>query len=429
MAARMRTRRVPLILLWVVALMLAACSSGESSQASGDTNGGDQTDEAGETPADDEVGGETSADVPGVTDEEIRVVSTTGLSGNFAAVTGPYVAAINAVLERVNADGGVHGRQIVWDPSDDGFDVQRAVTTAQRYAEADDVFAAAFPFGTSPTIAKSPIYERAGIPYFELGTFLGMYEGETPATQFGCVTPYYYQALAAIRYVQDNIDGNRWAALVYAADDGAEVSRALETAAEGGDIEIVSEQEYEPGTTDFSGQLSALTEVEFDHLLIYGSVPDSARVAEAASRAGVEATIVGPMTAGDPQFLDLVGELGEGVIAGVPTLHPTSDDPAVEAARQEFEELADSDAQLGTFAISGYHCAEVFVEVLERAGENPTRESLVEGFESLDGFETGIGAPVTYGPDDHVGGTSARVVQVQDGQWVDVGGDWIEAED
>jgi len=66
------------------------------------------------------------------------------------------------------------------------------------------------------------------------------------------------------------------------------------------------------------------------------------------------------------------------------------------------------------------------VEALRRAGVNPTRASFRQALESLHGFDPGIGAAVTFGPERHQGLDSVYFTRVADNRWVPIT-DWTSA--
>ena len=77
----------------------------------------------------------------GVTDAEILVGNTAALSGAFGFVGVPFQAGIEVVFRAVNANGGVHGRQIRIVNRDDGGDPQTGVQNTKELVETDKVFA------------------------------------------------------------------------------------------------------------------------------------------------------------------------------------------------------------------------------------------------------------------------------------------------
>jgi branched-chain amino acid transport system substrate-binding protein len=74
------------------------------------------------------------------------------------------------------------------------------------------------------------------------------------------------------------------------------------------------------------------------------------------------------------------------------------------------------------FTVYGQSVAELTVEVLERAGRDLTRESLVEAAEQVRDFTCSVcEVPVTFGQNDHRGVEGVRLARAEGGQWVPFG--------
>lgn len=57
----------------------------------------------------------------GVTEDEIRIGGAHDMSGIFAPFSVPAVTAANLYFDKVNAEGGVHGRKITYITEDHGY--------------------------------------------------------------------------------------------------------------------------------------------------------------------------------------------------------------------------------------------------------------------------------------------------------------------
>jgi branched-chain amino acid transport system substrate-binding protein len=68
----------------------------------------------------------------------------------------------------------------------------------------------------------------------------------------------------------------------------------------------------------------------------------------------------------------------------------------------------------------------VAVEAVRRAGPNPTRSSFRQALESLKGFDLGIGAALSFGPERHQGLDSVYFTRVDGERWVPIT-DWTSA--
>ena len=81
--------------------------------------------------------GETSQ---GVTDSEIKIGTIALTSGAYAFVGTPAIAGLKACFDRVNANGGIRGRQIKLISYDDQGDPASAKAYIEKLVEEDEVF-------------------------------------------------------------------------------------------------------------------------------------------------------------------------------------------------------------------------------------------------------------------------------------------------
>lgn len=394
---RQRRRRIAGAVV-AVSLVLAGCGGG----------GGND---------DPSAGGNTSREpVPGVTDTEVRFGDTVALTGNFAVVTGPFLAAARSYLAKVNEAGGVHGRKITLDMVDDGLNTEQAVTGARRFVNSNNILAAAFPFGTAATLAKSPIYARANIPYFQYG--LAAIDQKASPLEFGVVPSYHSQIQTAIKYAIENRGGKKFAILVTADANGTELAAGAKKALAENDLQPISEVTYTTGTTDFGGQLSEVKDAEY--IIVQGSTPDLARLAVAQSRQGVKGKLIGSVAIGDPTFLELTAGAGEGALVGSPLFPLDSEGAGIKEFKADLAKYGEGAAP-GLWALLGYHQAKVLVEGLENAGKDLTRESFVEGLEAIRNYESGVAPPVSFGPDTHnCDKCPVAILEIKGGKYVEV---------
>jgi branched-chain amino acid transport system substrate-binding protein len=84
------------------------------------------------------------------------------------------------------------------------------------------------------------------------------------------------------------------------------------------------------------------------------------------------------------------------------------------------------------YAAAGFIAGEVFTEGLRRAGQNPTREGLVQALETMSGWQGLISPIISYKPYS-VGDNTCRVglqamyaMEVVNGLWEKVS-DWIDS--
>jgi len=77
----------------------------------------------------------------GVTADKIVIGQSAGFTGSVAGTVKELTAGAQVYFRRVNAKGGVHGRKIVLESMDDGFDPKRTPEVIRKLIEEKKVFA------------------------------------------------------------------------------------------------------------------------------------------------------------------------------------------------------------------------------------------------------------------------------------------------
>src|SRR6516225_11938612 len=106
-----------------------------------------------------------AADVPGVTDKEIKV-------GTFGPLTGPVyiygkltMNGVEVYLNKLNQGGGVHGRKLVLVREDDFCKPEGGIAAVKKLVYEHKVFAIIGGGCSNSTLAARPEIEKAGVPF------------------------------------------------------------------------------------------------------------------------------------------------------------------------------------------------------------------------------------------------------------------------
>jgi ABC-type branched-subunit amino acid transport system substrate-binding protein len=101
---------------------------------------------------------------PGITPTTIVIGQVAGFTGSVAGTVKELTGGAQMYFNAVNAKGGVHGRKIVLESADDGFDPKRTPDTMKKLIDEKNVFAMFLARGTPTTEAGYPILEAAKVP-------------------------------------------------------------------------------------------------------------------------------------------------------------------------------------------------------------------------------------------------------------------------
>lgn len=152
-----------LLLVVVLALSLfAGCKREEptNSKAPSQQGGNQQTAESGP--------GVVSQ---GVTDDTIKIGTVSLVSGAFAFIGQPAYDGFRACIARLNAQGGVQGRQVEIVAYDDQYDAATGKATVERFVEQDKVFLLASLWGNIVEPSLDYLKEK-GIPIVNISSGL-----------------------------------------------------------------------------------------------------------------------------------------------------------------------------------------------------------------------------------------------------------------
>lgn len=343
--------------------------------------------------------------VQGITDTTITVGNTAATSGVFAAVGVPFNEGILAYFDKVNQAGGVGGRTINFVTYDDGFDATAGLNYTKQLVEEDNVFALVGHFGT-PTVGATVDYiQDVGVPMVYAATGINALYFEV---EEGLSNP--------VMAVQP----------IYKTDGRMMTARALNESVYGtnGDEKIATDSKIGVlhTTTDDGVSMKAGIEIEAaqenrsdDFIYRSFSADDTATLNAAIldfQTAGVDAVIVASNQA---PFKAAVGALNSAgldvpVFTSYVNADATSVDPTVTYGFNMYAnawlDISDPDGQLGfsdaywtfaadmvaydedttysanAYAMAGYIAAAIFVEGLERVGDDLlTWETYIDAME------------------------------------------------
>ena len=369
------------------------------------------------------VAANTSAQVRGVTKDEILLGSHIDLSGPIAELGRAGVNAGKMAEEEINAAGGIHGRKlrIIWE--DSGYDPKKAVLVTQKMIDKDGIFALIMATGNAPAEATYPMLIKSGVPNLFAWAGSPMFTEPLEKISFAFFPTTGDTMAPAVKHFADQ--GKKRFCFIYQDDGfGADVKEGVERALKAAKLQIIEEVGYKRGTTDFSAQVARMQRGNCDMLLL-GTVPaPAAGIVQEVRRRNWNIPILASSNTNDESTLRLGKEAMEGVHAAVviPNPDPDRSPPAVKEWLKKYQAKYNQPGSL--YGAYGYAIVHLAAESLRRAGPNLTVDSLVKGVESIKGYKTIFGGPtVNFSDKDHKGMRGALLYKVEGGRWVPEGGE------
>jgi ABC-type branched-subunit amino acid transport system substrate-binding protein len=363
----------------------------------------------------------------GVTDKEIIVGAGVDLTGAVANWGVNIKAGMEAVFNRINEAGGVHGRKIKLITYDHVYQPPKAVANAKRLVERDKVFIMMGHLGTPTTKAVKDYLEEKQVPNIFPATLASLWT-TSGKWHVGDLATYADQTWLIIDYLVQERKFTKIASFYQDDEYGLDGHLAGKARLKQHNLDYVAEVDYKRADIDFSSQAAKLKESGAEAVILQAVYREPPRLAEQSHAIGYEPLFIGP----SPIVLDKTIELGgrhvEGVIGVEVYPLPTDPGPFMDQYRADLQKYFPNLA-LDTTNLYGYQKAALFVETLQRAGRELTRDSLLQAISTIKDWDPGWGLKYSYGGDDRrVMSRSARLVVVKDGKWTKMT-DWMEVEE
>ena len=363
---------------------------------------------------------------------DVGVTATTVTIGSHQALTGPAApgyseipAASKAYFDYVNDHGGVNGRKIIFKYRDDVYNPAKTVDVVHRLVEQDQVFALFGGLGT-PTHTKVVDYLNARkIP--DLSVLSGCLCWDSPSAHpytFGSIPDYVREGKILGSYVKQKFPGKKIAYFTQNDAFGQDGVEGLDKVIPASSV--VSRQTYQPGNLDITPQVTAITQSKADVIIAFSINAYTALLRLAQLKQGNTAQLAVSYVGSDPTTLSGLLDSyakesgstarGNSLIQGMITdayLTPITDTTSSWYAL--FKKIRDQYAPKLPMNVNlnvGMATAYTFVQQLQAAGKNPTRQSIVAATEK--GGFTGPGlVPLGYSPSSHAGYIGVQIGTIQ----------------
>lgn len=346
---------------------------------------------------------------PGYSPTEIRIGHIIAYSGPASAYA-PIGEALQAYVAKVNSEGGVNGRQIRFISYDDGYSPPRTVEMARRLVERDDVLFLFNTLGTPTNVAIRDYLNENGIP--QLFTASTSTVLDDPANY-----PWTIQwgPTAAVQgriygeYVLANVTSPHIGVLYQNDDFGRDLLAGLEGAV--ADKAPISALGYEVTDPGIDAQILNLRAAGCNVLMIFATPRFAAQAIRRAAEIGWEPVRFLPNVSTsitavlEPAGLDHATGIYALAYLKDPNDPALAEDPGVAEWRTFMTEWYPSGDQRNIFNVYGYVLGQLLREILTRAGDDLSRENILEVATSLDAWSVPQllpGVTITTSPKDYV---------------------------
>lgn len=372
---------------------------------------------AGGRPSEGEGGSE-----PGITPQSIKVGAHFPLTGVASPGYSEIPTGTKAYFDYVNANGGVNGRKIEYVFRDDAYNPTQTSQVVNELVLNDQVFAMLGGLGTPTHSAVLDQLNSEGVPdlFVSSGSLLWN-QPEKYRQTFGWQPDYEVEAKILSQYIAQKFPQAKVGLFLQDDDLGRDAEIGARRYL---DRQIVSAQRYTPGNTDVAPQIAALQAAGAD-LVIGFNVPSYTALSQLQSlRLNYKPQWAYSNIGSDPALVgSLLSRFSEGAVTDAGLLDgviTTEYLPSVDTAGDPWTQLFNrvwqqhgGDGELTNFRIYGMAEAYAFVQALQAAGPNPTREGLVSAVERTGAQLKGPWlAPYRYSAQSHAGIAGVKISQI-----------------
>jgi len=339
---------------------------------------------------------------PGISKKTIVIGGTFPLSGpasSYAPIPvgmKVYFSYVNARRDTATKKRGVGGRQIVWKYTDDGYNPANTAQQTRKLVEEDKVFALFGGLGTEPQQAVEQYLNGKKVPQLFVST--GATEFGTQAKQFpytiGWQPDYVAEGTIYGKYIAKNSPTKKIAVIFQNDSYGKDYLAGLKSGLGSKQSNIVTEQGFDVTATSVASQVVAAKASNADILCLFGTPTPTIRTYATmkALKYRPEDVYLNSVSATDT-FMQLAlknadaatvnGSISVGYLMD-PRAPQYQNVPAMQLYKRIMAKYAPSaDANNGLYYYGVAKAWDV-ARLIQAAGKDPTRASLVKAVRNMD---------------------------------------------
>ncbi len=338
----------------------------------------------------------------GVSDSEIVLGQSLGLSGPLAALAPDIVNAATALFNEVNARGGIHGRKIRAVVRDDGYQPAQTLKVVRQLIDEDRVFALYSLTGTANVAGILPMLGQETPPVPLFGPITGADAVRVPSMRnLFHIRASYADEIDKIVQHLGTIGVQRIGVLWINNGMGKDGMSSMERAMSRRGITPYASASIEPDGSDAEKAVNTLYDRRPEVIIMITTGAATVSFIKTYNRVRKGMRFYTLSVMGTQSTLRALGPDGVGVV--VTSVVPFPWNLSMPLARDYRAAMKKAGYDnLSFLGFEGYINARVLVEGLRRAGRNLTRARLISALEGMSSFNMG-GFEIGFSPDSHQG--------------------------
>lgn len=334
----------------------------------------------------------------GVTDTEILLGQSLGLTGPLAELTLDISNGARAYINDLNAKGGIHGRRLRVVTMDDGYQVPNTVKNVEQMVYQDKVFVLFNITGTPNSEAILPLVQKTGVPFFSPFTGAESLRKPLIANVFNVRASYRDETEKLVQHLH-TVGVVRIGVVYQASSFGKDGLAGVESAMTQRGMKPHAIATIQSNASDTEAAVATLKESNSDAIILITAGRPTFEFIKSYNKArrGMQFYTLSVM--GANANIKALGADGVGVVVASVVPFPWSQaHPLVKDYQAAMQKIGLTDYSFVSF--ESYINARVLGEAIERAGRNLTRSGLVSAAEGMKQVSLG-GFSVRFDKESH----------------------------
>ncbi len=331
---------------------------------------------------------------PGASDTEIKIGNTVPYSGPASAF-GILGKAYAAYFKKINDEGGINGRKIVFLSYDDAYSPPKTVEQTRKLVESDEVMAIVGNVGTAANAAIQKYLNAKKTPQLFLAT--GATRWNDPKNfpwTMGWLPSYHAEALAYAKYILKEKPDAKIGVFFQNDDFGKDYVKGLkEGLGDKASSMIVMETSYEVSEPTVDSHIVKLKAAGVDTVFSFATAKFAAQSIKKIAELGWKPLHVVPNASSSlgavirPAGFENAQDVVSATFAKDPIDPQWKDDAGMKKFYAYLEKYIPEGKGSESTVLSGYSIAQTMVAALQQCGDDLTHENLMKQAANLKGLQ------------------------------------------
>lgn len=317
----------------------------------------------------------------GVTDTEILLGQSLGLTGPLAELTLDISNGARAYVNDVNSRGGIHGRRLKVITMDDGYQAANTLKNVEQMVNRDKVFAIFNVTGTPNSEAILPLVRETGIPFFSPFTGADTLRNPAIPNVFNVRASYRDETEKLVQHLH-TLGIQRIGVVHQASSFGNDGLAGVESAMHKRGMKPHTVASIQSNASDAATAVSAVSGKNPEAIILITAGRPTFEFIKTYNKARRGVPFYTLSVMGASANIKALGKDGVGVVVASVVPYPWSQaHPLVKDYQSAMQKIGLNEYSFVSF--ESYINARILGTAIERAGRNLTRSGLISAAENM----------------------------------------------